>query len=113
MLQDYHLYLAPAMIRQHHSTIVMQQFIHIPWPDIRCWQFLPSNIAPAIYSGLVGNDIIGFQPERDARNFLEGARTLLEGALVVFVQGALWWQRHPPHAPPSPIPFQATCNRTL
>jgi len=59
MLQDYHLYLVPAMIRQRHPTIIMQQFIHIPWPDVRCWHFLPSNIVQAIYKGLVGNDIIG------------------------------------------------------
>jgi trehalose 6-phosphate synthase len=94
MLQDYHLYLAPAMIRQCHPSIVMQHFIHIPWPDVRCWHFLPSKMAQAIYQGLVGNDIIGFQTERDARNFLEGARTLLEGAVVDFEEGAIWWQGH-------------------
>lgn len=94
MLQDYHLYLAPAMIRQRHPTVVMQHFIHIPWPDVRCWHFLPSKIAQAIYQGLVGNDIIGFQTERDARNFLEGARTLLDGAVVDFEEGAIWWKGH-------------------
>jgi trehalose 6-phosphate synthase len=94
MLQDYHLYLAPAMIRQRHPTIVMQHFIHIPWPDVRCWHFLPSKIVQAIYQGLVGNDIIGFQTERDACNFLEGARTLLDGAVVDFEEGAVWWQGH-------------------
>jgi trehalose 6-phosphate synthase len=94
MLQDYHLYLAPAMIRQCHPTILMQHFIHIPWPDVRCWHFLPSKMAQAIYQGLVGNDIIGFQTERDARNFLEGARTLLDGAVVDFEEGAVWWQGH-------------------
>src|SRR2546429_5106889 len=92
MLHDYHLYLASAMIRNDHPSVVIQQFIHIPWPDVRCWHFLPSNITHAIYSGLVGNDIIGFQTERDARNFLEGARTLLEGAVVDFEEGAIWWQ---------------------
>lgn len=94
MLHDYHLYLAPAMIREQHPTIIMQQFIHIPWPDIRCWQFLPANISQAIFNGLVGNDIIGFQTERDAHNFLEGARTLLEGCVVDFEQGAIWWKGH-------------------
>lgn len=94
MLHDYHLYLAPAMIRQRHPTIIMQQFIHIPWPDVRVWQFLPGNMAHDIYQGLVGNDIIGFQTERDARNFLEGARTLLEGAVVDFEESAVWWQGH-------------------
>ncbi len=108
MLHDYHLYLAPAMIRQRHPNIVMQQFIHIPWPDIRCWQFLPSNIAQDIYRGLAGNDIIGFQTERDAHNFLEGARTLLEGAVVDFEEGAVWWQGHRTRARAYPISISVT-----
>src|SRR6266516_2367064 len=108
MLHDYHLYLAPAMIRQHHPSIIMQQFIHIPWPDIRRWQFLHSNIAQAIYSGLAGNDIIGFQTERDARNFLEGARTLLDGAVVDFEEGAVWWQGHRTRARAYPISISVT-----
>jgi trehalose 6-phosphate synthase len=113
MLHDYHLYLAAEMIRQRHPSIIMQQFIHIPWPDIRCWQFLPSNIAQAIYSGLAGNDIIGFQTERDARNFLEGARTLLDGAVVDFEEGAVWWQGHCTHARAYPISISVTEERRL
>ncbi|HYT36746.1 MAG TPA: trehalose-6-phosphate synthase [Ktedonobacteraceae bacterium] len=113
MLHDYHLYLAPAMIRQRHPSIIMQQFIHIPWPDIRCWQFLPSNIAQAIYSGLIGNDIIGFQTERDARNFLEGARTLLDGAVVDFEEGVVWWQGHRTHARAYPISISVTEERRI
>ena len=61
MLHDYHLYLAPRLIRQRHPQEVMQQFIPIPWPDVRCWQFLPSQIVQDIYRGLVGNDLLGFQ----------------------------------------------------
>jgi trehalose 6-phosphate synthase len=113
MLHDYHLYLAPAMIRQCHPTIAMQQFIHIPWPDVRCWHFLPSNIAQAIYTGLVGNDIIGFQTERDARNFLEGARTLLDGAVVDFEEGAVWWQGHRTQARAYPISISVTEERRI
>jgi trehalose 6-phosphate synthase len=113
MLHDYHLYLAPAMIRQRHPSIIMQQFIHIPWPDIRCWQFLPSDIAQAIYSGLTGNDIIGFQTERDARNFLEGARTLLDGAVVDFEEGAVWWQGHRTQARAYPISISVTEERRI
>jgi trehalose 6-phosphate synthase len=91
----------------------MQQFIHIPWPDIRCWQFLPSNIAQAIYSGLTGNDIIGFQTERDAHNFLEGARTLLDGAVVDFEEGAVWWQGHCTQARAYPISISVTEERRI
>ncbi len=113
MLHDYHLYLAPAMIRKRHPSIIMQQFIHIPWPDIRCWQFLPSNIAQAIYSGLTGNDIIGFQTDRDARNFLEGARTLLDGAVVDFEEGAVWWQGHRTQARAYPISISVAEERRI
>jgi trehalose 6-phosphate synthase len=113
MLQDYHLYLAPLMIRERHPSVIMQQFIHIPWPDVRCWHFLPSNIAQAIYSGLVGNDIIGFQTERDARNFLEGARTLLDGAVVDFEEGALWWQGHRTQTRAYPISISVNEERRV
>ena len=113
MLQDYHLYLAPAMIRKRHPTIIMQQFIHIPWPDVRCWHFLPSNIAQAIYNGLVGNDVIGFQTERDARNFLEGARTLLDGAVVDFEEGAVWWQGHRTQTRAYPISISVSEERRM
>ncbi len=113
MLQDYHLYLAPAMIRKQHPTIITQQFIHIPWPDVRCWHFLPSNIAQAIYSGLAGNDIIGFQTERDARNFLEGARTLLDGAVVDFEEGAVWWQGHRTQTRAYPISISVNEERKV
>ncbi|OLC62284.1 MAG: hypothetical protein AUH89_01510 [Ktedonobacter sp. 13_1_40CM_4_52_4] len=106
MLHDYHLYLAPAMIRRHHPSVLMQQFIHIPWPDVRSWHFLPSNITHAIYSGLVGNDIIGFQTER-------GGRTLLEGAVVDFEEGAIWWQGHRTQARAYPISISVVGERRV
>src|SRR6266566_4158645 len=113
MLHDYHLYLAPVMIRERHPSVIMQQFIHIPWPDIRCWQFLPSKMAQAIYNGLAGNDIIGFQTERDARNFLEGARTLLDGATVDFEEGAIWWQGRRIQTQAYPISISVTGERRI
>src|SRR6266851_274769 len=36
MLHDYQLYLAADIIRQRRPTVVMQQFIHIPWPEVPC-----------------------------------------------------------------------------
>jgi trehalose 6-phosphate synthase len=113
MLHDYHLYLAPAMIRKVHPTIVMQQFIHIPWPDVRCWHFLPSNITHDIYRGLIGNDIIGFQTDRDARNFLEGARTLLDDAEVDFEEGTICWQDRCTYVRAYPISISVTEERRV
>ena len=109
MLHDYHLYLAPMMIRQCHPKVV----IHIPWPDVRCWQFLPSTIVRDIYRGLVGNDLIGFQTERDARNFLEGAQTLLEDADVDFEDGTVAWQGQLTRARAYPISVSVEGERRL
>jgi trehalose 6-phosphate synthase len=111
MLQDYHLYLSSAMIRAHHPSVVIQQFIHIPWPDVRYWQFLPSTLVQEIYRGLVGNDIVGFQTERDACNFLEGARTLLDGADVDFEAGTIEWQGHLTRVHAYPISISVTNER--
>ena len=113
MLHDYHFYLAPGIIRQRRPSVIMQQFIHIPWPDARYWLFLPSNIVQAIYRGLVGNDIVGFQTERDAWNFLEGARTLLEGAVVDFEAGAVWWRDRRTQVRTYPISISVTEERRM
>jgi trehalose 6-phosphate synthase len=113
MLHDYHLYLAAAMIRKELPHVAMQQFIHIPWPDVRCWHFLPSNITQAIYTGLIGNDILGFQTERDARNFLEGVRTLIDGAVVDFEEGAIWWQGRRIQVHAYPISISVTGERRV
>ncbi|MBV9690840.1 MAG: trehalose-6-phosphate synthase, partial [Ktedonobacteraceae bacterium] len=113
MLHDYHLYLAAGLIRQCYPSVIIQQFIHIPWPDVRCWHFLPSNIAQAIYKGLVGNDIVGFQTERDARNFLEGAESLLEGAVVDFKKGEVCWQGHCMQARTYPISISVAQERRV
>ena len=112
-LHDYHLYLAPMMIRQRHPEVVMQQFIHIPWPDVHCRQFLPSTIVRDIYRGLVGNDLLGLQTERDARTVLEGARTLLEEAEVDFEEGTVAWQGRLTRARAYPISVSVEGERRL
>jgi trehalose 6-phosphate synthase len=95
MLHDYHLYLAPAIIRKAHPSIVMQQFIHIPWPAVRYWQsHLPHALTQAIYCSLLANDMIGFQTRRDVHNFLEGTRTLLADADVDVEEDIITWQQH-------------------
>ena len=111
MLHDYHLYLAAALIRQAHPAVVIQQFIHIPWPDIRCWHFLPSTITAAIFRGLLGNDLIGFQTEQDARNFLEGARSLLEDADVDCAADTIDWRGHTTRVCAYPISISVTGER--
>ena len=83
------------MIRLNRSqpSIVMEQFIHIPWPEVRYWQScLPTTITQAIYTGLLGNDIIGFQTRRDAQNFLEGAVGVLDDVDIDIDNRTIHWQ---------------------
>jgi trehalose 6-phosphate synthase len=97
MLHDYHLYLVSAHVRERHPDIAMQQFIHIPWPEIRYWaSSMPTIITKAIFEGLLGNDILGFQTSNDAYNFLEGVRSLLEveGVQVDIDQREIVWKNH-------------------
>ena len=94
LLQDYHLYLAATFLRQRLPRAIIQQFIHIPWPSVRYWTFLPQRFLADIYEGLAANDALGFQTERDARSFLECARTLLPGCRVDLDEGRLLWRRH-------------------
>jgi len=82
MLQDNLLYLVSSLIRQRYPKVLIQQFLHWPWPDIRYLSFLPSPIIQDLYQGLAGCDIIGFQTERDLHNFVEGVNIFLPGAIV-------------------------------
>ena len=77
MLHDYHLYLAPAMVRQAVPEAIIQHFVHIPWPASRYWQLLPSYMLEGICYGLCSADIVGFQTPNDVRNFLDTCEAVL------------------------------------
>jgi trehalose 6-phosphate synthase len=86
-------YLAPAMIRKRYPSVTLQQFIPLPWPEVLYWQFyLPHAMVQAIYQGLVSNDVLSFQTEWDAQNFLEGAHSMLNGADIDVRAGVITWQ---------------------
>ena len=38
MLHDYHLYLAPRLIRAARPRASLQHFVHIPWPGPAAWR---------------------------------------------------------------------------
>lgn len=82
LFQDYHLYTAPALVRERFPEARLAHFVHIPWPESRYWELLPEDMVRAIFAGLASNDVIGFQTRRDARNFLEGASRFLDGATI-------------------------------
>jgi len=116
MLHDYHLYLVSARVRERHPRIVMQQFLHIPWPEFRYWaSSLPTAILRAIFEGVLGNDILGFQTRRDADNFLEGVHALLGrvGAQIDADHQEIVWKDHRTQVRDYPISISVTDERTI
>ncbi len=80
-LQDYHLGLAPAMIRDDAPTgATLAQFWHIPWPTPETFGTCPN--ARELLDGLLGNDVLGFHTAEDVTDFLACVNTFLEGATV-------------------------------
>ena len=76
MFQDYHLYLAPGIVREHLPWARLAHFVHIPWPEPRYWELLPESVTQAIFSGLAANDIAGL-PDGARRAQLRGRRAAL------------------------------------
>jgi trehalose 6-phosphate synthase len=74
---DYHLYLAPRLVREERPNATLTHFVHVPWPQPDYWCVLPRAIRCAIHEGLVANDVIGFHTDRWRRNFIYSTRELL------------------------------------
>ncbi len=94
MLHDYHLYLVPGMVREQVPAASIYHFIHIPWPSVHFWRLLPRSIRLEIFESLCTADLIGFQTEEDARNFLHGCSQFIDQATVDVSSGTVDWKAH-------------------
>jgi trehalose 6-phosphate synthase len=71
-IQDYHLALAAAVLRRRLPGVKTALFWHIPWPNPDRLRICPWR--KDLIAGLLSNDLIAFQLDRDRRNFLSAAR---------------------------------------
>jgi len=74
---DYHLYLAPRLVRERRPDAALMHFVHVPWPQPDYWRILPKDARRAIHDGLMANDVVGFHTERWRRNFIYSVLDLL------------------------------------
>jgi trehalose 6-phosphate synthase len=81
LFHDYHLYLAPRLVREARPGVVTSHFLHTPWPEPDYWYALPAELRVAVHEGLLANDLVGFHTDRWRRAFLLSAERLL-GAQV-------------------------------
>jgi trehalose-6-phosphate synthase/Kef-type K+ transport system membrane component KefB len=67
-IQDYHLALVAARLRERRPLVRTALFWHIPWPYPDRFRICPWR--RELLAGLLANDLVAFQVERDRRNFV-------------------------------------------
>jgi trehalose 6-phosphate synthase len=75
-VQDYHLQLVPALLRELRPDVRIGFFMHIPFPPAELFMQLPKRAD--LVRGMLGADLIGFQTEAGAENFARIAARLLD-----------------------------------
>lgn len=91
LVQDYHLSLVPAMLRDLEPRAHIAHFSHIPFADPGYLRILPDPIRRALLEGLLGADLLGFQAEAWATNFLRSCHAHV-GATVDVESRTISWQ---------------------
>jgi len=113
LIHDYHLYLAPALLRKIAPHALVQHFTHIPWPAPGHWQPLPPTIRRQLCEGLLGADVAGFQTEESARNFLRCCERFVPGARVDSDRSTVMFDGHRTLVQDYPISVDANSIREL
>jgi trehalose 6-phosphate synthase len=78
-IQDYHLALVAEELRRRVPRARTALFWHIPWPDPDRLRICPWR--REILAGLLANDLLAFQLERDRRNFLRCVRDEMQATI--------------------------------
>jgi len=79
LVQDYHLAMAPLMLRERDVRHAIVAFWHIPWPTVDRLGICPW--ATYLLEGLLASNLVGFQTPADAVQFLDAAEHLLGAAV--------------------------------
>ena len=106
MLQDYHLYLAPQLIRykfRPKGKYTLAHFVHIPWPGSEDWGLLPAKMRRSVLEGLCAVDLLGFQTHEDGLNFIRTCESHLPGCRVNYRQRKVRFRNHVTHVRDFPI----------
>src|SRR5689334_1139322 len=77
LIQDYHLSLAPRLLRDRYPAARIAHFEHTPWAPPEYYQMLPDDVGVAILDGMLGADHAGFLAERWADAFLDCCEAIL------------------------------------
>jgi len=88
LIQDYHLSLAPRLLRDRYPAARIAHFEHTPWAPPEYFRMLPDDVATALLDGLLGADHAGFLAARWADAFIDCCETVLDAAVSRTAPGA-------------------------
>jgi trehalose 6-phosphate synthase len=77
LIQDYHLALAPRMLRRLRPDLRIGHFSHTPWAPPDYFRLLPDDIAAELLSGILGADRAAFLTQRWADAFKDCCHAVL------------------------------------
>ncbi|MCS0600460.1 trehalose-6-phosphate synthase [Streptomyces sp. LP11] len=77
LIQDYHLALAPRMLRRLRPDLRIGHFSHTPWAPPEYFRLLPDDIAAELLSGILGADRAAFLTQRWADAFRDCCHAVL------------------------------------
>jgi trehalose 6-phosphate synthase len=81
LVQDYHLALTPALLRERRPSLRIGHFSHTPWAPPEYYRLLPDDIARRVLTGVLGADRAAFLTRRWAGAFADCCEQVL-GARV-------------------------------
>lgn len=88
VVQDYHLFLLPGLLRAQRPDLRIALFTHTPWVPPDYFAMLPDAVVRALLEGMLGADLLGFHTQRWADQFAACCTALLgrapSGRLGIF-----------------------------
>lgn len=76
LVQDYHLFLVPGLLRARRPDLRIAHFTHTPWAPPDYFRMLPDDVGAALLLGVLGADHAGFLTRRWADAFASCAADL-------------------------------------
>jgi trehalose 6-phosphate synthase len=113
MLHDYHLYCAAEPIRRTRPRAILSHFTHIPMPPSSIWQAVAPPIREGIATGLLANDVVGFQTDRYAHNFLRMVESFVPDATVDYDASEVRRRRRTTRVRTYPISIDVEATRRI
>ena len=99
--QDYHLALAPRLVRERRPDATLLQFWHIPWPAPSVFRHCPHS--DSLLDGLLACDVVGFHTAGYAQQFLHCVDSAFPAATVDRDSGTVTRDGDRTHAVANPL----------